>query len=65
MPEKKLKLVIRIFEDDTAEILEDESLENFIAQESAALSLLMSHSWAQPKKSKIKWIPVKEVQITR
>ncbi|MFH1575889.1 MAG: hypothetical protein ABIB55_03025 [Candidatus Nealsonbacteria bacterium] len=65
MAEKKVKQVVRIFEDGTAEILEGESLENFLAQESAALSLLISHSWANPKKSEIKWIPVKKIQITK
>jgi hypothetical protein len=45
--------------------LEGKSLDNFLAQESAALSLLLTHSWANPKKGGIKWIPVKEIQITR
>lgn len=38
-------------------------LENFFAQEKAAISLLISHSWADPKRGEIKWIPVKEGQI--
>jgi len=62
---KKVKSLVRLFEDNTAELLEGESLEHFLAQESASLSLLISHPWANPKKGEIKWIPVKEVQITK
>lgn len=63
--ERKVKSLIRIFEDDTAEILEGESLTSFLDHERAALSLLLSHSWAAPKTGEIKWVPVKEVKITR
>lgn len=65
MKEKKLKHVIRVFEDNSADLLEGKSLQNFINQEQAALSLLMSHSWAKPKNMKITWIPLKNVSIER
>jgi hypothetical protein len=63
--EKKVKCVIRIFEDNTAEILEKESLKNFLVQESAALTLLMTHGIMQRKIGKIEWVPVKKVKITK
>jgi len=65
MAEKKVKTIIRIFEDNTAEILEGKSLRNFLVQERAALALLSPHSWANPEKGKIKWLPVKKVKVTR
>jgi len=65
MAEKKVKTIIRIFEDNTAEILEGKSLRNFLVQERAALALLLSHSWANLKKGKIKWLLVKKVKVTR
>jgi len=64
MSVKKLKCVVRIFEDGTAEILEGESLENFRVQE-AALTLFMTHTAMQPKIGKIEWVPVKKVEITK
>jgi hypothetical protein len=65
MEEKKVKSVIRIFEDDSAELLEGKSLQNFISQEQAAHSLLHSRGFIDPKKSKIKWLPLKKVVIER
>lgn len=65
MTEKKVKCVARVFEDGTAEILEGESLKNFLVQESASLTLLITHTAMRPKIGKIEWVPVKSIEITK
>ena len=65
MTKKKVKTLVRIFEDGSAEILENESLDNFLTQEAAALSLLLTHSRFNPKKGDIEWLPIIEARIKK
>ena len=52
MSDKKVIKVIRIFEDDSEEYLEGESLENFLNFESSAYAIAMSHGLEQ---GEVKW----------
>jgi len=64
MPKKEIIQVIRIFKDGKAELLEGDSLINFLNQEAKALSLLESHSWVGPG-GEVHWVSLKKVLVEK
>ena len=63
--EKKLKYLIRVFEDGTAELLEGEALGAFLHRVDSALVLAWAHGAVAKEEAKKGWKPIKEVKIKR
>ena len=59
---KPIKRIIRVFEDGTSESLEGASLKNYVEQERASLSLLLTHGYKGTGKP-ITWKPINTADI--
>ncbi len=62
MAEKKVTSIIHVFDDGTAEVLEGQSLLNFIAHEHMSLNLAAAHGF---KAVGFDWQPVSDVRFER